>query len=95
MMDINEYVKKLRSEKDKPGTPANLIYAMLEKAHPTVREVIEYQAAQMMAAGEKLSIELEKALATDEGKAQFRSLMTKISSTRESVLSEVQEEEND
>lgn len=94
-MDIHKYVEKLRSQKDKPGTPANLIYALLEKAHPTVREVIEYQAAQMMAAGEKLSVEFEKALQTDEGQARFRDMMTKIASARDTGIQAAQEEEND
>ena len=54
---INNALKILRSQKDKPGTSGHQMYKMFETAHPTVLSVIEHQAAQTMLAALMLPIQ--------------------------------------
>lgn len=94
-MDIEKYIEKLRKEKETPGTPAFLIYKTIENAHPTVREVVEYQAANILKMSESLADSLSQALETPEGKKQFREIIQRVVTTNNKPLDDLNEESND
>ena len=81
-MNVKEAIEKLRKEKNDPSKPAFLIYSMMETAHPTVVEALEYQAAQAMIAGEKMKNTIAEASKTEEGRKALdkgmRALLTKF-----------------
>jgi hypothetical protein len=70
-MEIKEAIEQLRKEKTDPTKPAYLIYSMIQTAHPTVVEMIEYQAAQALVAGEKMKNTIIEASQTEEGREQL------------------------
>jgi len=70
-VEISEALEQLRREKDDPSKPAFLIYKMIETAHPTVREVIEHQAAQTLAAGARAVKALKEASKTPAGRKKI------------------------
>jgi len=78
--DIEKAIEKLRSQKNVKGTPAHMIYSLLQTAHPTVREVIEIQAAEFFIAGEKIGNVLREASKTDEGRKEIQKRISELMS---------------
>ena len=79
-MEINEAIEKLRAQKNEKGTPGFMIYRLLENAHPVVREVIEYQAAQALRAGENVGEAFREASSTREGREFIEKKFSELSS---------------
>lgn len=94
-MDINEAIEKLRSEKNDPTKPAFLIYSMMHSAHPTVIEVVEHQAAQMMVYGQQMVDFLGEAQKTEEGRRKLEEEFSKMMLRINSPGSNQGEEEED
>lgn len=69
-MDIKEAIEQFRSEKNDPQKPAHFIYGLLSTAHPTIVEMIEYQAARLIVSGEKMQSGMSEVLSTEEGKQE-------------------------
>jgi hypothetical protein len=67
-MNIKQAIEQFRSEKNDPEKPAYFIYSLLQTAHPTVVEMIEYQAAQFILAGENWKEGMSNVMSTEEGK---------------------------
>jgi hypothetical protein len=94
-MEINEAIKKLRAQKNEEGTPGFMIYRLLENAHPVVREVIEYQAAQALRAGETVGEAFREASATKEGRDFLEKKFSELSSKINAATSFENEETGD
>ena len=85
MSDIEKAVHRLRAQKEIPGSPAQMIYSLLATAHPTVREVIEYQAAEFLMAGEKMADTLADASKTEEGRKEIQKRMSELFTMRDAM----------
>ena len=94
-MEINEAIEKLRAQKDMEGTPGFMIYKLLETAHPVVREVIEYQAAHALMAGEKVAHALDEAGKTEEGRAFLEKKFSDLVAKKNTVNSFDKDKEED
>ena len=92
---LSEYVEKLRKNKDNPNDPAFLLYKITETAHPTVREVLEYQAAQALMAGEIIARRIEEASKTPDGKRQIQEMFARVSQGLKPDEDSLNEESND
>jgi len=95
-MEIKEAIEQLRKEKNDPNKPAFLIYAMLKTAHPTVVEMIEYQAAKVMIAGEMMKNTIVEASKTEEGRDRLNKGMAELLAKYKSPsFNDMNEEEKD
>ena len=74
---------------------AFLIYNMLQTAHPTVVEMIEYQAAQFLIAGNKMAEIVKEASQTEEGRRRLEQGLQELRANLEKPGKPVQENEED
>ena len=80
MMDMNDAIKELRSQKDKTGTPGHYLYKMLETAHPNVVSYIEHQAASAMIMARGIRSTIEEKQKTEEGRKELEKHLSRLAS---------------
>lgn len=82
-MNIKNAIQELRSQKDDPNSPGFFLYKLLETAHPTMIEFMEYQAAAALIAGKNMGESLGKAASTEAGRKKIQEILSSRNKSRD------------
>ena len=88
MKTKEELLEDLRKQSKQPGSMANLMYSLLETAHPAFKENFENQAVMMMDVGQKMAKEMIEADKDPVKSAQLRKAMENFSGFDKKDLNE-------